>query len=76
MCERLSSSEITQLATAMKQTVNVVEDPEDPTQLMLDLGSELCDSLGWQTGDTILWTDNLDGTWTLQKLTTPSTPSV
>lgn len=75
MCGRLSSSEITQLATAMKQTVNVVEDPEDPTQLMLDLGSELCSDLGWQTGDTILWTDNLDGTWTLQKLTTPLTPS-
>jgi hypothetical protein len=76
VCGRLSSSEITQLATVMKQTVNVVEDPEDPTQLMLDLGSELCSDLGWQTGDTILWTDNLDGTWTLQKLTTPSTPSV
>ena len=75
MCGRLSSSEITQLATAMKQTVSVVEDPEDPTQLMLDLGSELCSDLGWQTGDTILWTDNLDGTWTLQKLTTPLTPS-
>jgi len=52
----------------MKLTVSVVEDPEDPTQLMLDLGSELCSSLGWQLGDTVLWTDNKDGTWTLTKL--------
>ena len=59
----------------MKQIVNVVEDPEDPTQLMLDLGLELCSGLGWQPGDTVLWTDNLDGTWTLQKITTPLTPS-
>lgn len=75
MCGRLSSSEITQLATAMKQIVNVVEDPEGSGELLLDLGLDLCHSLGWQTGDTILWTDNLDGTWTLQKITTPLTPS-
>ena len=75
MCGRLSSSEITQLATAMKHTVNVVEDPDNPGELLLDLGHEVCESMGWTVGDTIQWTDNLDGTWTLQKLTTPSTPS-
>lgn len=59
----------------MQMIVKVVEDPEDPTQLMLDLGLELCASLGWASGDTVSWTDNMDGTWTLQKITTPLTPS-
>jgi hypothetical protein len=48
-------------------TVELVEDPEDPDQLLLDLGLELCEQLGWQAGDTIQWIDNKDGSWTLQK---------
>jgi hypothetical protein len=35
----------------------------------LDLGNELCDELGWKTGDVIEWHDNQDGTWTLRKTT-------
>jgi plastocyanin len=27
----------------------------------------LCAELGWQAGDTIEWTNNKDGTWTIQK---------
>jgi hypothetical protein len=50
-------------------TVELVEDPEDPDQLLLDLGLELCEQLGWQAGDTIQWIDNKDGSWTLQKTT-------
>ena len=53
-------------------TVKVIEDPEDPEQLLLDLGTELCEQLGWQPGDQIEWTDNQDGSWTLHK--TISTP--
>jgi hypothetical protein len=67
VCGRLSSSEIIQLTTAMKHIVNVVEDPDHPGEVVLDFGPELCASLGWYPGDTMLWTDNLDGTWTLQK---------
>lgn len=58
----------------MKHTVNVVEDPDNPGELILDLGHEVCESMGWKVGDTIQWIDNLDGTWTLQNLTTPLTP--
>jgi hypothetical protein len=48
-------------------TVTVVEDEQDPDQLLLDLGTELCEQLGWQPGDTLDWTDNGDGSWTLTK---------
>jgi hypothetical protein len=46
---------------------HIIEDPENPGVLMIDLGNELCESLGWQVGDEITWTDNKDGTWTLEK---------
>ena len=50
-------------------TVQVLEDPDDPENLLLDLGQEICDRLGWQPGDSIEWTDNQDGSWTLSKTT-------
>ena len=49
-------------------TVTVLQDPEDPEQLVLDLGTELCEQLGWQVGDQLDWIDNQDGSWTLTKL--------
>ena len=45
----------------------VIEDPDNPEELVLDLGLELCEKMGWQPGDTINWVDNKDGTWTLTK---------
>ena len=47
----------------------LIEDPEDPEQLILDLGQELCDELGWVVGDTLTWTDLKDGSWQLKKKT-------
>lgn len=44
----------------------VVEDPDHPGELLLDLGTELCAELGWQAGDTLEWIDNKDGSWLLQ----------
>ena len=35
--------------------------------LILPLSDELCDELGWKIGDTIQWTDNNDGSWTMTK---------
>ena len=52
--------------TLLTRTLNVVEDPITG-ELLLDLGVDLCAELGWQEGDTIEWTDNKDGTWTIQK---------
>lgn len=45
----------------------LVEDPNDPEGVMIDLGEEVCEMLGWQPGDIIEWIDNKDGTWTLKK---------
>jgi hypothetical protein len=53
-------------------TVRLVEDPNDSDQLLLDLGTELCEQLGWNAGDTLEWWDNKDGTWTLTKPKTQS----
>jgi hypothetical protein len=45
----------------------IVEDPDHPGEMILDLGDEICKHLGWQEGDAIEWIDNKDGTWTLRK---------
>ena len=47
--------------------VQVVEDPDNPGELILDLGLELCAEIGWKVGDTVQWIDQKDGTWLLQK---------
>jgi hypothetical protein len=53
--------------------VQVIEDPNNPGELLLDLGTELCAELGWAEGDTVQWIDNKDGTWQLTKLATGQT---
>ena len=50
--------------------VQVIEDPDNSEELLLDLGTELCEELGWKVGDTVQWIDNKDGTWQLSKMTT------
>ena len=55
--------------TADIWTATIVEDPDQPGELLLDLGLDLCASLGWQAGDPMEWINNEDGTWTLQKKT-------
>ena len=45
------------------RTVQVIEDPNNPEELLLDLGTELCEEMGWKVGDTVQWIDNKDGTW-------------
>jgi hypothetical protein len=47
-------------------TVQIVEDPDNPGELLLDLGLELCAEIGWKVGDTVEWIDNKDGTWLLK----------
>ena len=51
------------------RTVQVIEDPNNPEELLLDLGTELCEELGWKVGDTVQWIDNKDGTWQIIKST-------
>jgi hypothetical protein len=50
-------------------TANVIADPDNPDELLLDLGLDLCEKMGWRPGELINWTDNKDGTWTMTKST-------
>ena len=52
-------------------TRKIIKDPETG-ELWLDLGDDLCEQVGWEVGDTLEWTDNKDGTWTLHKKDTTS----
>lgn len=45
----------------------VVEDPNNPDELLLDLGPEVCDALGWQPGDVLTWQDQGNGTWVVTR---------
>lgn len=45
----------------------VIADPDNPGELLLDLGTEVCAQMGWAVGDTLQWIDNKDGSWTLKK---------
>ena len=50
----------------MKYTVKVEEDP-DTGDLVLPLPTELLNQMGWDFGDTLIWDDNQDGTFSLSK---------
>ena len=50
----------------MKHTVTVEEDP-DTGDLVLPLPTELLNQMGWDFGDTLIWDDNQDGTFSLSK---------
>lgn len=46
----------------------VTLEKDENGDLILPLSDELCSELGWKIGDTIKWTDNGDGSWTMTKL--------
>ncbi len=35
--------------------------------LVLPLTDEIMESAGWQIGDTLVWIDNKDGTWSIKR---------
>ena len=47
--------------------IPVIVDPDNSNELALKLPDTLCESQGWEIGDTLEWTDNNDGSWTLKK---------
>lgn len=52
-------------------TLKICEDTDG--ELVLEFTDAMIAQLGWSIGDTVHWTDNGDGTWTLdpaQNLTT------
>lgn len=44
--------------------VKISEDGEH----YIEFPDELMDKLGWKIGDSIKWTDNKDGTWSIEKM--------
>jgi hypothetical protein len=51
---------------------DIIVDPDNPNELVLDLGTELCERLGWKPGDVLEWTNQENGTWRLQKVQSPT----
>jgi len=47
-------------------TCELIQDPDDPNELAIDLPDELLVSTGWKPGDVILWKE-VDGSWILSK---------
>lgn len=54
------------MTTPDRTTAKIVE---HNGEYLLDLGLELCESLGWQVGDTMQWSQQTDGSWILTNLT-------
>jgi hypothetical protein len=50
-----------------KWTVTVEEANDGSGDIVLPLPQELLDLQGWKEGDTLLWEDAGNGTWTLTK---------
>jgi hypothetical protein len=47
-------------------TITVEEDPETG-ELILPFSDEMLVEVAWSIGDTLEWTDNGNGSWTLKK---------
>ena len=51
-----------------KSWIVTLEEADDGSgDLVLPLNDEILSEIGWQTGDTIEWTDNKDGSWSMKK---------
>ena len=51
-----------------KSWIVTLEEADDGSgDLVLPLNDEILSEVGWQTGDTIEWTDNKDGSWSMKK---------
>jgi hypothetical protein len=52
-------------------TRTIIENPDKPDELILELGEEICDPLGWKEGDILVWTDLGNGSWKITKKILP-----
>jgi hypothetical protein len=55
------------MTTTSSWTITVEEDPETG-ELLLPLPTDFLVMQGWIEGDTLEWSDNEDGSWTLTKV--------
>ena len=47
--------------------VALIEEDTETGEHILTFPAGLIEKLGWAVGDTLIWSDNSDGTWTLSK---------
>ena len=47
--------------------VALIEEDPETGEHVLTFPDGLIEKLGWAVGDTLIWSDNGDGTWTLSK---------
>jgi hypothetical protein len=47
--------------------VALVEEDPETGEHVLSFSADLIQKLGWVEGDTLIWSDNGDKTWTLSK---------
>jgi hypothetical protein len=50
-----------------KSWIITLEEDAETGDLILPLNDEILAETGWQTGDTLDWIDNGDGSWTMRK---------
>ena len=49
-----------------KWIITLEEDPETG-DLVIPFSDDMLAEVGWKSGDTLIWTDNTTGSWTLRK---------
>ena len=58
--------DVTERQNSNSWTLTVEEDLETGDAI-LQFPPDLLEQAGWKEGDTLVWTDNKDGSWTLTK---------
>jgi hypothetical protein len=59
-----------------KSWVITVEEADDGSgDLVLPLTDEIMTDAGWKTGDTLIWTDLKNGSWSLKKKEDDESPT-
>jgi hypothetical protein len=48
-------------------TVTLEEADDGTGDLIMPLMDEILESAGWKEGDTLVWIDNKNGTWSIKK---------
>ena len=56
------------MTTATSWTVTIEEADDGSGDLVMPLPADMLAGVGWVDGDTLDWTDNNDGTWSLKKV--------
>jgi hypothetical protein len=49
-----------------KWTITLEEDPETK-ELIMPIPADALAQVGWDFGDTLVWSDNQNGSWTITK---------